>query len=118
MNSHHTRSSRRISRQPSSAKLRRKALAVLVAAAFGTALANPVAPTVVHGAATFNQQGNLYSITNTPNTIIDWRSFSVNAGEVTRFIQQSADSKVLNRCLLYTSPSPRDRQKSRMPSSA
>ena len=24
----------------------------------------------------------------------------------------------LNRCLLYTSPSPRDRQKSRMPSSA
>ena len=96
MNSHRTHSSR-IGRQPPSANLRRKALAVLVAAAFGTALANPVAPTVVHGAATFNQQGNLYSITNTPNTIIDWRSFSVNAGEATRFIQQSADSKVLNR---------------------
>ena len=27
-------------------------------------------------------------------------------------------SKQLNDCLLYTSPSPRDRQKSRMPSSA
>ena len=27
-------------------------------------------------------------------------------------------SKVLTTCLLYTSPSPRDRQKSRMPSSA
>ncbi|CAB5703348.1 Uncharacterised protein [Providencia rettgeri] len=26
--------------------------------------------------------------------------------------------KVINTCLLYTSPSPRDRQKSRMPSSA
>ena len=26
--------------------------------------------------------------------------------------------KVVNTCLLYTSPSPRDRQKSRMPSSA
>ena len=26
--------------------------------------------------------------------------------------------KVINDCLLYTSPSPRDRQKSRMPSSA
>ena len=26
--------------------------------------------------------------------------------------------EVLQRCLLYTSPSPRDRQKSRMPSSA
>ena len=25
---------------------------------------------------------------------------------------------LVNRCLLYTSPSPRDRQKSRMPSSA
>ena len=27
-------------------------------------------------------------------------------------------SNVVNSCLLYTSPSPRDRQKSRMPSSA
>jgi filamentous hemagglutinin family protein len=78
-------------------QLRRKALAVVVAAAFSTAQANPVAPTVVHGMATFNQQGSLYSITNTPNTIIDWRSFSIAPGEITRFIQQSADSKVLNR---------------------
>ncbi len=81
----------------SSTPLRRKVLAVMVASAFGAAQANPVSPTVVHGMATFNQQGSLYSITNTPNTIIDWRSFSVNAGEITRFIQQSADSKVLNR---------------------
>jgi filamentous hemagglutinin family protein len=78
-------------------QLRRKVLAVVVAAAFSTAQANPVAPTVVHGMATFNQQGSLYSITNTPNTIIDWRSFSIAPGEITRFIQQSADSKVLNR---------------------
>ena len=28
------------------------------------------------------------------------------------------DVETLNNCLLYTSPSPRDRQKSRMPSSA
>ena len=28
------------------------------------------------------------------------------------------ESKLSNACLLYTSPSPRDRQKSRMPSSA
>src|SRR5665213_834268 len=28
------------------------------------------------------------------------------------------DPRMLNSCLLYTSPSPRDRQKSRMPSSA
>ena len=30
----------------------------------------------------------------------------------------SGDLEILNTCLLYTSPSPRDRQKSRMPSSA
>ncbi|MET0320893.1 MAG: filamentous hemagglutinin N-terminal domain-containing protein, partial [Duganella sp.] len=77
--------------------LRRKLLAVVLAAAFETAHANPVTPTVVHGAAAFAQQGNLYTITNTPNTIIDWRSFSIAPGEITRFIQQSADSKVLNR---------------------
>ncbi|HEX8404076.1 MAG TPA: filamentous hemagglutinin N-terminal domain-containing protein, partial [Duganella sp.] len=96
MKSQQNRHGRQASRQPS-INPRRKLLALVVAAAFGTAQAGPVAPTVVHGAATFNQQGNLYSITNTPNTIIDWRSFSVNAGEITRFIQQGADSKVLNR---------------------
>ena len=32
--------------------------------------------------------------------------------------QAMLDSKELSSCLLYTSPSPRDRQKSRMPSSA
>ena len=31
------------------------------------------------------------------------------------FIEDAGDSQI---CLLYTSPSPRDRQKSRMPSSA
>ncbi|WGG51893.1 hypothetical protein [Rugamonas sp. DEMB1] len=77
--------------------LRRKLLAVVVAACFSTAQANPVSPQVVHGQATFNQQGALFSITNTPNTIIDWKSFSINPGELTRFIQQGGDSRVLNR---------------------
>ena len=39
----------------------------------------------------------------------------------TRFDFKGTDARVEqsdNRCLLYTSPSPRDRQKSRMPSSA
>ena len=31
---------------------------------------------------------------------------------------EDAEIIVVNTCLLYTSPSPRDRQKSRMPSSA
>jgi filamentous hemagglutinin family protein len=81
----------------SGTQLRRKLIAVLVAACYTSAYANPVAPTVAAGQAAFNQQGKLFSITNTPNTIINWQSFSINADEVTRFIQQNADSKVLNR---------------------
>ena len=33
-------------------------------------------------------------------------------------IDAEADDEQVQHCLLYTSPSPRDRQKSRMPSSA
>jgi filamentous hemagglutinin family protein len=77
--------------------MRRKLLAVLVAACYGSAYGNPSAPQVVAGQASFLQQGNLYTITNIPNTIINWQNFSVNANEITRFIQQSGDSKVLNR---------------------
>ncbi|WP_167076629.1 two-partner secretion domain-containing protein [Massilia aquatica] len=59
--------------------------------------AAPASPQVVAGQATFAQQGNVFSITNTPNTIINWQSFSVGAGDITRFIQQDAGSAVLNR---------------------
>ena len=38
--------------------------------------------------------------------------------EVLREINDKKDPNTPNTCLLYTSPSPRDRQKSRMPSSA
>ena len=54
-------------------------------------------PQVVNGQATFVQSGNVFSITNSPNTIINWQSFSVANGAVTRFIQQSESSAVLNR---------------------
>ncbi|USX28464.1 YDG domain-containing protein [Oxalobacteraceae bacterium OTU3CINTB1] len=80
--------------------LRRKLLSVLVAACYGGAAqvhAAPVNPTVVAGQASFNFQGKTYSITNTPGAIINWQGFSLGADEVARFIQQSADSKVLNR---------------------
>ncbi|SFU77077.1 YDG domain-containing protein [Pseudoduganella namucuonensis] len=77
--------------------LRRKLLAVLVAACYTNSYANPTAPQVIAGQASFQQQGNLYSITNTPNAIINWQSFSISPNEVTRFIQQNGDSRVLNR---------------------
>jgi filamentous hemagglutinin family protein len=76
---------------------KRRLVPLLLAAGFGAAVAAPTGQQVVAGQATFSQQGNVFSITNTPGTIINWQSFSINAGEVTRFIQQSADSAVLNR---------------------
>ncbi|RZT09227.1 filamentous hemagglutinin family N-terminal domain-containing protein [Duganella sp. CF402] len=80
-----------------SRKLRRKAIAVLIAACYSSVYAAPVSPTVVAGQASFNLQGKTYTITNTPNAIINWQGFSIAADELTRFVQQSSDSKVLNR---------------------
>jgi len=80
--------------------IKRRLGAFLLAACYGaTGNAAPMLPQVVAGQATFHQQGNVFSITNTPGAIINWQSFNVQAGEVTRFIQQSADSAVLNRVL-------------------
>ena len=59
--------------------------------------ANPEGGTVVNGSATFDQQGSTLTVTNTPGTIINWQDFSIQAEETTRFVQQSADSAVLNR---------------------
>lgn len=60
-------------------------------------LANPSGATVVNGTVGFNQSGNTLTITNSPNSIINWQSFSINKDEITRFIQQNSASAVLNR---------------------
>ncbi|MFZ6767290.1 filamentous hemagglutinin N-terminal domain-containing protein [Undibacterium sp. Di26W] len=60
-------------------------------------MANPVGPQVVNGKVIFNKDGNLFTITNTPGAIINWQDFSINAGDITRFIQENANSAVLNR---------------------
>ncbi|MCS0581913.1 filamentous hemagglutinin N-terminal domain-containing protein [Massilia pinisoli] len=79
---------------------RRRLGALLVAACYcGAAGAVPTSPKVAAGQATFSQQGTVFTITNTPGTIINWQTFSIDAGETTQFIQQSADSAVLNRVL-------------------
>jgi filamentous hemagglutinin family protein len=75
-------------------------LALSLALCFGVcapAHANPTGATVVNGNVTFSQQGNVFTITNSPNAIINWSNFSIQAGEVTRFIQQNSSSAVLNR---------------------
>jgi len=78
-----------------------KIISVAVASCFfaGAAFANPTGPSVVNGNATIVQTGNLLQITNSPNAILNWQSFSIGANEVTRFIQQSASSAVLNRVI-------------------
>ncbi len=76
---------------------RRLLHAAIMSAFSGAAVANPTGPTVVNGAVAFNQQGNTLAITNSPNAIINWQSFSINGNETTRFLQQSAASSVLNR---------------------
>lgn len=65
----------------------------------GTVIANPNNPTVVLGNANFNTLGNQLQITNSPGTIINWQGFSVSRSEITRFIQQSDQSAVLNRVI-------------------
>lgn len=72
-------------------------LAAILSAGTGNVSANPTGATVIHGLATFSQQGNVLTITNSPNAIVNWSSFSINAGELTRFIQESSNSTILNR---------------------
>ncbi|GAB3248291.1 beta strand repeat-containing protein [Chitinimonas naiadis] len=61
------------------------------------ALANPNGASVVSGSASFQQQGNSLVVTNTPGAIINWAGFSIGRDELTRFVQQNANSAVLNR---------------------
>src|SRR5688572_3415849 len=81
--------------------LKAKAISLAVASCFSVSLpvayANPTGPSVISGQVSFNAQGNTLSITNTPGSIINWRNFSIGSNELTRFIQQSAASSVLNR---------------------
>ena len=60
-------------------------------------LALPTGQQVVSGHVGFSQQGGSLTVTNTPNSIINWQSFSIGRDEAVRFIQQSTASSVLNR---------------------
>ena len=63
----------------------------------GEAAANPTGMQIVAGQVTTVTSGNQLLITNSPGSILNWQSFSIMPGELTRFIQQSASSSVLNR---------------------
>lgn len=81
----------------SSIRIRTLFLAVASCLATHGAIANPTAPVVTNGSATFASSGSTLTVTNTPSAIIHWQNFSINSGETTKFIQQSAASAVLNR---------------------
>lgn len=93
----------RLSSTFSGAPLWRPRLLVLaIAGAFlgpATSLAQilPSNPTVVNGAAGFQQSGSHLTVTNTPGAIINWQSFSIGSGATTQFVQQNAVSSVFNR---------------------
>ena len=72
-------------------------LALCLASGLSPAWANPSGESIVYGNVTFSRQGNIFTITNSPNAIINWTSFSISAGEMVKFIQQSSSSSVLNR---------------------
>ncbi|MEI6722283.1 MAG: filamentous hemagglutinin N-terminal domain-containing protein, partial [Betaproteobacteria bacterium] len=80
---------------------RKRLIAVAISACFASesTWANPTAPQVVNGTAAFAQKGGLLTVTNSNGAIINWNTFSIGAGETTRFNQASASSAVLNRVL-------------------
>ncbi|HEY8101490.1 MAG TPA: filamentous hemagglutinin N-terminal domain-containing protein [Burkholderiaceae bacterium] len=76
-----------------------KLLPMLIAGCLNTAPAwsNPSGAQIVNGQVSITNSGNVMTITNSPGAIINWQNFSNNAGEITRFMQQNANSSVLNR---------------------
>ena len=63
-----------------------------------SAYANPHGAQVVNGQVGFSHPNpQTLNVTNSPNSIINWQGFSIQHNELTRFIQQSANSAVLNR---------------------
>ncbi|MGZ8197430.1 MAG: two-partner secretion domain-containing protein, partial [Burkholderiales bacterium] len=73
-------------------------VAIAVSSCFTQGWCNPTGPHIVNGAVTFQRpDARTLNVTNSPGAIINWRGFSIGANEVTRFVQQSASSAVLNR---------------------
>jgi filamentous hemagglutinin family protein len=62
------------------------------------AYANPTGAEIINGQVTFVQpDANTLNITNSNGAVINWQQFSIQQNEITRFIQDSANSAVLNR---------------------
>ena len=71
------------------------ALALILATPLASA--NPTGPQIIAGQVSITGTGTQLTVTNSPGSIINWTSFSIAPGELTRFVQQNASSSVLNR---------------------
>jgi filamentous hemagglutinin family protein len=61
-----------------------------------SAEANPTGQSVAQGSATFNTAGSQFTVTAANNTVINWSTFNIAAGETTTFVQPSSTSVVWN----------------------
>lgn len=59
----------------------------------------PQDPHVVNGKASFHKLENGLEIRSKDNTIMDWKSFCIDKGEMVKFIQSSNGSAILNRVI-------------------
>ena len=75
--------------------VRNRLIVAAIAACFVSASAwsNPTGPQVVNGSASFNQAGNLLTVTNSNGAIINWNTFSIGANETTLFNQPSTSKQ-------------------------
>jgi filamentous hemagglutinin family protein len=63
-------------------------------------LGNPTGGQVAAGSAAITSAGQTLTVNQTSHTaIINWQSFSIGSGELTKFVQPSATSAALNRVL-------------------
>ena len=99
---------RRAAREPQPVRpvpragLRRRVLAGSIVAAFGIApglgLAQlPAGHSVVAGTASVVSGEGRMTVTNSPNAVLNWQSFSIGTDNAVHFQQPDAASKVLNR---------------------
>jgi filamentous hemagglutinin family protein len=72
----------------------------LLAVGVGHSFGNPTGGQVAAGLASINTVPGTVTINQLSNiAIINWQTFSIGAGELTKFVQPSSASAVLNRVL-------------------